>query len=1701
MSTRERRPKKRTVVLAVIALMLLPCLAKAGPPVLEDGGIYRGGETVILPFTELNAEKPPTVEVWAMRPWSVFGTEGPDYVKLSPTRAGDTWQVTLPEFEESCYAALHLVKARTWVGRRNPIRRLALGLVRKDQKNGPMTWIHLPQRRQVYMCGEPIEVSAVVSAVGQPCAGALELRMVPPAGAAAIRLAERQVTLKANERCTFGFMLPASATRTLRPGRCLLQATLPGSAAAGTEIELISPVRATHYPIPFVSYGDHSLQPIIGVCSRAVHRVRGKGRSLATQQTVAAGFNTFVIPLLIAKNERPTRVDALYRKVQTRPELAAALPPVENMVYPYEWSDTTEELLRNGAALLPGLYSYYYSDQPVMPCASEALMGRRERMATLSTQAMRRYPHFAGLMYSHWARPPYGGPDKYARRDQMLCLEPLWQEFSKQNCPGLPFPGDWWLWRVPAVGPLSAQNPELWLKWVNFVQGVPSRPLKRLRNAAGAICPQIIHTDTRAYPRQRGFPIYDPLHAMFTAGHDVPHSTQGLDTVITNANGLDWETMPYMQSVNCDLYSTLLRRGRGCWSVSTRGPVELEDKSTFLRDTLQQLARGAVPCFEPTVYCYTSWSHNKYLQNETMEWTHQQGSRDRVQLCTRMLKQYGDVFLRLRTRSEVAILASFTQGAFDDGRVHGHAIYQLGVTCLYAGHPATYLYESDIEAGDLEDCSILLLSSIQRDLPASVTTRISEFIRRGGRVIADGATTVRIPGIERMDLTFDEWRNYFVGHIRDFFKDRKKVYSKEIHESTWWKMNGFAAEKAPALKEVIEKSVQRRMNSPDPRVFVSRNTAGDMTYWFVVNFHSMEGLPRYLPGSYQHWAEPTVVWLDVDEVGDGAIYDLFEMKRVVPVREGKRARILCDLRALEGRVYAWTPEPIAGVELSVRRKVSAGERLPIRVVVKGTSGQPLAGPAPVAVIVRSPQGEEVYRIYRAATAQGLAESFPIHVHAEAGEWEVVVQERLSGKAARATFVVKASAPRQLIRARPLADCTVVDAEAIAAFARRKRPMLIPLDNDQENLREIAENAAARLRELGIQCQVRPVDEVVTGRNYQLWKPPPRRINSPAPLVPGDLLLIALPGQNRLLESLRNSDVLLRNPGPDYPGPGRGLVQYVWDAFCPKCDTIVVVGGDLQGVNEALDKTFALLSRKGPARGVSRVAAPEKSRGAFIPGDARRRRDPEFPAVKTRSLGLRPQKGSPTQLTGPEDMPLADRTGVPLYCMDCSPDGSKIVVGTDSHGHNLRVFSRAGAPLASFSAGALWPHKVAITNDGTVVAATTADHRVSAWKADGSLIWTAAAITERNLDGMLGAACETSHAERTVREPDYFAVSPDRTRLYLVLPGQKLVCRETQTGKDLWTYDFSQPPAEQLLPKPMRVCVSADGKKVAVSVKYGFLKNPLSKDYFAGAYGKLTKLIPKDLYNAAAPRVIVLDAESGKPFWEKTMGMPRMRINVTRGAAWGAWPLNGIYPEWWKGERLPAAVHYEFVPNARYPFGKSLGISPDGRWLCASAQGRHFALYSLERSDHEKRDVHYPGYALGGRMVFSGDGNTMAIVPLQCNGTNPAQTTMPVGLWIHHLDAESGAVVRGKESPSDCAINHDGSRIALGRWDGYLYVADRAGKVLWKRWVGGGSRVALSPDGKRILAGTSTGKLYAFDLEGNELWQASCTTPAQEVADR
>jgi WD40 repeat protein len=69
-----------------------------------------------------------------------------------------------------------------------------------------------------------------------------------------------------------------------------------------------------------------------------------------------------------------------------------------------------------------------------------------------------------------------------------------------------------------------------------------------------------------------------------------------------------------------------------------------------------------------------------------------------------------------------------------------------------------------------------------------------------------------------------------------------------------------------------------------------------------------------------------------------------------------------------------------------------------------------------------------------------------------------------------------------------------------------------------------------------------------------------------------------------------------------------------------------------------------------------------------------------------------------------------------------------------------------------------------------------------------------------------------------------------------------------------------------------------------------------------------------------------------------------------------------------------------------------------------------------------------------------------------------------------------------------SISPDCEYVAVGTYDGYLYLLNKAGEKMWRwRVLGGITGVSVSRNGDYIVAGDDEGWLYLFDKEGNLIW--------------
>ena len=80
-----------------------------------------------------------------------------------------------------------------------------------------------------------------------------------------------------------------------------------------------------------------------------------------------------------------------------------------------------------------------------------------------------------------------------------------------------------------------------------------------------------------------------------------------------------------------------------------------------------------------------------------------------------------------------------------------------------------------------------------------------------------------------------------------------------------------------------------------------------------------------------------------------------------------------------------------------------------------------------------------------------------------------------------------------------------------------------------------------------------------------WRTP-----GPSRMILKPLILLGNPKDNRLLADIDSYKLARRQLSPNYPGPARALVQYIWAPFYDGFDVITINAVDQQGLDAGIN---------------------------------------------------------------------------------------------------------------------------------------------------------------------------------------------------------------------------------------------------------------------------------------------------------------------------------------------------------------------------------------------------------------------------------------------------------------------------------------------------------------------------------------------------
>ena len=601
----------------------------------------------------------------------------------------------------------------------------------------------------------------------------------------------------------------------------------------------------------------------------------------------------------------------------------------------------------------------------------------------------------------------------------------------------------------------------------------------------------------------------------------------------------------------------------------------------------------------------------------------------------------------------------------------------IWIACIRAGFPADYLRDEQLLAGEGERYKVVFVPGFtqEKEMPPNIREALQSLARKGCVIIAEDSSKIDIDGVVRLNHGFDRYSLY--SHSVFWFPNH-------------WDADWILTEKLTRdLTELLRAELPKYV---PPAAVSTLNISPD---WLQRGETSVMVVPdfEYPQFTYEHieqFHKPFVTQISFPRRGP-VCYDVLENTEVPVKIDGETASIMADVRHYGGKLYAFLPAKIGGVSLRATKALAAGEPIGLEIEVLDDKGRAIQGSFPLRIEILAPDGKAVRTIYRAAAPKFSGEYVP-GLNAPAGSWKARACELISGKTAEAVVTVGAPAPPPALKADDAA-VWATDVPAVRALLATQKQIAIPLEAaTQQWARPEAERLAQGLRAKGLKASVVDADALVrpVGNDildaYHSWRaeayPPPLKVELPDPETqkPESVPVIAIGKrwESRLIESLLDYSVLADVPSELHPGPGRALVQYVWNAFSVEDDLVCVSVSDAEGLRKAVDWLLSIPQGETGRTYKPKIEPPPAPKGELAAG---------APAED--------HKQSFRALYGREDE---------IQNMAIDPATGRIVVGTRGWGHNVFCLDASGKKLWSRYLPEHNVHRVSFSPDGKKVIA-------------------------------------------------------------------------------------------------------------------------------------------------------------------------------------------------------------------------------------------------------------------------------------------------------------------------------------------------------------------------------------------------------------
>ena len=1439
-------------------------VASLGEPLVVKAEVLGSGQALDLTSAHNH---------WAVRPAAVDFVVDPAWIKVpSEWRDGQTAALDLSQQRPGRYeVALVLEQLPQYPDLTHPIRVVGKIAIADDQRPMHIS-VFTDRNRQVFCAGEeiPLTVSVGVGAsVTLPAE--VELRLVlqhrsggnllrqPSATGADYTLGSLRFDPRPyrGNRASFRRVLQSQWSLGLASGdyQVCVEPSDPARCAVGHPLPLRLIDRQARSGVPSVMFligsndwrgGGHTLS---GNSSRV-----GLRQAADNMRTLLEGYGADVV--LTWGSDISLKHPGDWLRSVSHPQ-SPSLGAAERLAVPDSQNPLALAALSQGSAFMTMPFQI---DNPFFPVAIPRDIDELHWTFTSVGNRHRWLPNFIGYIDScYWRPAPVTGsasvsanppPDSavHAREQELI-----WQDFCRGTGYAGPKPTDWNLVFTLPGGEDCRPGAPIWEAWCDYICRLYARAQKRLRKVTERGVPGVLHTDIRSEPMlSTRWSIYGPNSGLYSSFQDPERSFDGLDVISATGWQKHGDNLCFEPLFWGDLFGRPAQRVKAALWTPGFGAGTTR-YTEVLKHVGMNLARGTVPAY---------LGLNTYgilpLTNTGHRWNRvDYGFREELKLAFDFVQCFGELATGAERRGPVAVLASWHQGINESGRSfrNGADLWELIGGLYVANYPATFVYESDVAAGALTNFKVLFITGQTVPLPEPVSQQLAAFVKAGGVIIANRNSTAALPNAtRRVDLGLGAWWQFSRRRDRmvSALTPPRTFNADDMQQIECYKIALSHRDKLRRL--LVELTDVRPFVDCDvPFVFCSTLQSGTGRLVFVVNDTSTGNpLPVGIPRQTTAWNRPVKTMIHF-ETSAGHLYDLWQQREIEGRDQNNRLTDRADLTRHAFRAYYHVPQRPQRPQIAMPPEVTLGSQLKVEVQWLDDAGERVTFPVPTELTLHAAnrRGEKspgidqpappehlapVRVLRRVVPADGRTVVFKVPLNSSPGDWTLQVDNLLDGRTFRQPVTVnRATDERQRSQLRVGADVVVHERRRVHEFlaAGGFSVAVAPEQPLSTGIRALADSLGAPLK---------TVKEVT--RDFHGWLVYRKDLRSyvwPHARCEEPLLLVGQRTGNPLIEQLLATGCTLADFGPNSPGPGKGLIQWVPNAFDGAYDVVLALAADERGLAAVASHLQALLRRAPQERGGLQNLADSvhRTRQMFVPQDVR--------AIRTRSDGaLADWFASGLPANGPAQTSVLDgvagsrrftpRSGVCTFALSAASDGRGFVVAADSWDRNVFVFADDQVVRAIHTDTPL-VQQVGISPSGAIVVAEPMNAGVvTAYSQEDRPLWTLP--VERSL------------------VTEYLALSADRELVFAVDRQLVLHAREIATGVDRWTVQLPNEAPGQYLRGVASLTISGDGSALVVVVH----------TRFAGATNDLPGRQIEEIRRRVAAQIVRVDTDTGRIGW-------------------------------------------------------------------------------------------------------------------------------------------------------------------------------------------------------------------------------------------